>query len=85
MFGLNDVQIDIVKTAIKKRHYYYLSAEGRRLFDLGLGPMALAFCAVSSKEDVARVRQLQGEHGDAWPYAWLEEKEVEYAALQQAA
>jgi type IV secretion system protein TrbE len=85
MFGLNDVQIDIVKTAIKKRHYYYLSAEGRRLFDLGLGPMALAFCAVSSKEDVARVRQLQGEHGDVWPYRWLEEREVEYAALQQAA
>jgi type IV secretion system protein TrbE len=55
------------------------------LFDLGLGPMALAFCAVSSKEDVARVRELQGEHGDVWPYAWLEEREVEYAALQQAA
>jgi type IV secretion system protein TrbE len=85
LFGLNNVQIDIVKTAIKKRQYYYMSADGRRLFDLGLGPMALAFCAVSSKEDVARVCELEAEHGKAWPYRWLEEREVDYVALQQHA
>ncbi|MDA8250716.1 MAG: transporter [Rhodospirillales bacterium] len=39
--GLNDTQIEIIRTATKKRHYYLVSPEGRRLFDLGLGPVAL--------------------------------------------
>jgi len=41
--GLNETQIDIIRTATKKRHYYLVSPEGRRLFDLGLGPVALSF------------------------------------------
>ena len=51
MIGLNDTEIDLLKSAVKKRHYYYTSVEGRRLFELGLGPVALAFTAVSSRED----------------------------------
>lgn len=80
--GLNDKQIEIIRTAVKKRHYYLVAPEGRRLFDLGLGAITLAFTGSSSKEDIARVGQLERRHGDRWPFVWLGEKGVDYAALQ---
>jgi type IV secretory pathway VirB4 component len=79
MMGLNDAQIGIIKTAIKKRHYYYTSPEGRRLFDLGLGPLALAFVAVSDKESIRRIERLEEQFGENWPEQWLKEEEVDYA------
>jgi type IV secretion system protein TrbE len=78
LFGLNDTQINIIQTAVKKRHYYYISPEGRRLFDLSLGPVALSFVAVSDKKQVKRVRELARQHGERWPYQWLKEREVQY-------
>ena len=81
-FGLNETQIEIIRTATKKKHYYLVSPEGRRLFDLGLGPVALAFAGATSPEDISRIRQLERVHGREWPFAWLEEQGVEYAALQ---
>jgi type IV secretion system protein TrbE len=79
MMGLNDAQIAIIKTAIKKRHYYYISPEGRRLFDLGLGPVALAFVAVNDKESIRRIERLEQESAAHWPAHWLDEEEVNYA------
>ena len=81
--GLNEKQIEIIRTAVKKRHYYLVSPEGQRLFDLGLGPIALAFAGSSSKEDIARVVQLERRHGERWPFAWLDEKGVDHDALQR--
>jgi type IV secretion/conjugal transfer VirB4 family ATPase len=46
-FGLNETEIELIATAQRKRHYYYASPKGRRLFELALGPVALAFCAAS--------------------------------------
>ncbi|MGB9026569.1 MAG: transporter [Rhodomicrobium sp.] len=71
LIGLNDTEIELLKTAVKKRHYYYTSPEGRRLFELGLGPTALAFTAVSSREDIAHIRALMKAHGQGWTAAWL--------------
>jgi type IV secretion/conjugal transfer VirB4 family ATPase len=82
--GLNDKQIEMIRTAVKKRHYYLVSTEGQRLFDLGLGPVALAFAGSSSKEDIAHVVGLERRHGERWPFVWLEEKGVDHASLQQA-
>src|SRR6185437_1367580 len=81
--GLNETQIDIIRTATKKRHYYLVSPEGRRLFDLGLGPVTLAFAGASSQDDIARVRELERQHGKRWPFAWLDERGVRYADLVQ--
>ena len=50
-FGLNARQIELIATASPKRHYYYQSAIGNRLFELGLGPVALALCGASSSAD----------------------------------
>src|SRR5690606_36738349 len=49
--GFNERQIEIVATATPKREYYVASPEGRRLFDMALGPVALAFAGASGKED----------------------------------
>lgn len=75
-FGLNDQEIQIIRTAIRKRQYYYLSPEGRRLFELGLGPIARAFLAVSGKETLAHLRGLKARHGTRWPAVWLEENGI---------
>jgi type IV secretion system protein VirB4 len=49
--GLTTAEIDILARAQKKRDYYYRSVKGRRLFQLGLGPVALAFVGASSETD----------------------------------
>jgi type IV secretion system protein VirB4 len=78
MMGLNETEIGLIKNATPKRHYYYTSPEGRRLFDLALGPIALAFTGVSDKDQLRRVRHLAEQYGHAWPFFWLDEKGVDY-------
>lgn len=80
-FGLNDRQIEILARATPKRDYYCQSRRGNRLFELGLGPVALAFCAASSKADHAAIERLVAEHGrDAFTTAWLADHELMWAA-----
>ncbi len=80
-FGLNDRQIEIVARATPKRDYYCQSRRGNRLFELGLGPVALAFCAASSKTDHAAIERVLAEHGrDAFTPAWLVDHELLWAA-----
>ncbi|WP_061027994.1 conjugal transfer protein TrbE [Bradyrhizobium sp. CCH5-F6] len=62
-FGLNDRQIEILARAIPKRDYYCQSRRGNRLFELGLGEVALAFTAASSKADQALIDRVLTEHG----------------------
>jgi type IV secretion system protein TrbE len=50
-FGLNARQIEILSIAAPKRDYYAQTARGNRLFELGLGPVALALCGASSPDD----------------------------------
>ncbi|MCL2010490.1 MAG: hypothetical protein FWG71_08090, partial [Synergistaceae bacterium] len=71
VFGLNERQIAIITGAVRKSQYYVVSPVGRRLFELGLGPVALSFVGAGSKEDIARIDGLIADHGDEWPYHWL--------------
>jgi type IV secretion/conjugal transfer VirB4 family ATPase len=70
-FGLSDRQIDLIAEAAPKRDYYYVSPLGRRLFQFGLGPVALAFTRAGSKEDVLAARHLVAQRGEHWPLEWL--------------
>jgi len=62
-FGLNDRQIELVARATPKRHYYLQSARGNRLFELGLGPIALALAGTSDPESQKRIDAILAEHG----------------------
>jgi type IV secretion system protein TrbE len=80
-FGLNDRQIEIVARATPKRDYYCQSRRGNRLFELGLGPIALALCAASSRDDHAAVERILAEHGrEAFLAAWLSDRGIGWAA-----
>ena len=70
--GLNERQIQLISEAIPKRQYYYVSEKGRRLYELSLGKLALAFVGASDKESVAIIRQLVEKHGrKGWVNHWL--------------
>jgi type IV secretion system protein VirB4 len=56
--GLNARQVQILSHATPKRQYYFQSYKGNCLFELGLGPVALAFCAVSGPEDKRKIAQV---------------------------
>ena len=80
-FGLNDRQIEILSRATPKRDYYCQSRRGNRLFDLGLGDIALAFAAASSKSDQIRIGELVTEHGrEGFAAAWLRHRHLDWAA-----
>jgi type IV secretion/conjugal transfer VirB4 family ATPase len=80
-FGLNDRQIELIARATPKRHYYLQSARGNRLFELGLGPVALALCGSSNPAAQARIDAVLAEHGrDAFPEAFLRAAGLDWAA-----
>ncbi|MBC3941119.1 conjugal transfer protein TrbE [Sphingomonas albertensis] len=80
-FGLNDRQIEILSRATPKRDYYCQSRPGNRLFELGLGEVAMAFVAASAKSDQTRIAELVGEHGrDRFAAAWLRARGAGWAA-----
>jgi type IV secretion/conjugal transfer VirB4 family ATPase len=79
-FGLNDRQIEIIASATPKRDYYCQSALGNRLFDLGLGPVALAFAAASQRSDLSAITALIERHGaDGFAAAWLRHRGLGWA------
>ncbi|MFB8343818.1 conjugal transfer protein TrbE [Brucella cytisi] len=77
--GFNERQIEIVATALPKREYYVSSPDGRRLFDMALGPVALSFAGASGKEDLKHIRSLYEEFGAAWPVHWLRQRGIAHA------
>jgi len=79
-FGLNQRQIDIIATATPKRHYYYQSAVGNRLFELGLGPVALALCGASSPADQALIDRIVGDGDDLFAGRFLAAKGFPWAS-----
>ena len=80
-FGLNDRQIEILSRATPKRDYYCQSRRGNRLFELGLGEVALAFTAASSKSDQVRMGELIAAHGrQQFAAAWLRRRGLPWAA-----
>jgi type IV secretion system protein VirB4 len=62
-FGLNDRQIELIAQATPKRHYYLQSRRGNRLFELGLGPVALALCGASDPASQSVIDAILSEHG----------------------
>jgi type IV secretion system protein TrbE len=80
-FGLNDRQIELIARAVPKRQYYLQSRRGNRLFELALGPIALALCGASSPDDQAVInRILAGEERHGFAAAFLSAHGLDWAA-----
>ena len=75
--GLNPRQIEIVARARPKRDYYTTSPAGRRLIDLTLGPVALAFLGSASAENLREIRELVSRFGARWPEVWLRARQLD--------
>ena len=80
--GLNKRQIQLLSMAIPRKQYYYMSAYGRRLFDLGLGPVALSLVATAGIENTMMARALIKEHGKGWIRVWMKDRGVPESMLQ---
>jgi type IV secretion system protein VirB4 len=80
-FGLNDRQIEILARATPKRDYYCQSPRGNRLFELGLGEIALALTAASAKSDQALIARVLQDFGrDGFLAGWLAARGIPWAA-----
>ncbi len=79
--GLNGRQIALIAGATPKRDYYLVSREGCRLFELGLGPAALAFVAASRPEDHLLMDEVLAQPcSKGFAAAWLDIKGLGRAA-----
>jgi type IV secretion system protein VirB4 len=79
-FGLNARQIELIATASPKRHYYYQSAIGNRLFELGLGPVALALCGASSPADQQLIDRIIRDSASDFASRFLAAKGLAWAS-----
>lgn len=80
-FGLNARQIELITQSSAKRDYYYHSPLGARVFELGLGPIALAVCGASSPSDQAMLERVWAEtEGEDFAACWLREIGLGWAA-----
>jgi type IV secretion system protein VirB4 len=80
-FGLNARQIEILSLAAPKRDYYAQTARGNRLFELGLGSVALALCGASSPDDQRLIdRCIAGGAATGFAGRFLEAKGLAWAA-----
>lgn len=68
---LNDAEIAAIANAVQKQDYYYCSPNGKQLFRLQLGPVALCFTGMAGKEDLKRINDLSNDLGHNWPIQWL--------------
>ena len=80
-FGLNDRQIELIARAQPKREYYYQSRLGNRLFELGLGPIALAFVGAATpfhQRDMTDMLKQSGR--ETFVTQWLDHQGLSWAA-----
>ncbi len=80
-FGLNQRQIELIARATPKRDYYLQSRRGNRLFDLGLGRIALAFCGASDPGAQRRIEHILATSGsEDFARRFLETQGFDWAA-----
>lgn len=78
--GLNERQIALIASATPKRHYYLQSAFGNRLFELGLGDIALSLCGAAAPADQALIDRLLNESDSAFAARFLAARGLTWAA-----
>ncbi|MFC7049491.1 conjugal transfer protein TrbE [Emcibacter nanhaiensis] len=80
-FGLSERQIEVISRSSPKRDYYLQTPVGCRLFQLGLGPLALSLVAASSPEDRSMITAVSNECGsETFGAGWLRARGFPWAA-----
>lgn len=79
--GCTERERELLAYARPKRDYFFMSPEGKRMFQLELGRVALSFVATSGTDDKVIARQLKAIHGENWVAEWLREKGVNSRVL----
>jgi type IV secretion system protein TrbE len=80
-FGLRDRQIELIGNAQPKRDYYFHSPQGNRLFELDLGPIALAFASAGSPEEQRSIDELlERSSSHSFAVNWLRHCNLSWAA-----
>ena len=57
------------------------------MYELALGPLAMAFVGASDKESIATIKQLEAKYGDGWMAEWLAMRNIDlsnYLELETA-
>lgn len=75
--GLNEREIRLLAEATPKAEYFVVSPSGRRLMNLALSPLELAFVGSSSRDNIKRINELEKEYADEWFFAWIKERGLE--------
>jgi type IV secretion system protein TrbE len=70
-FGMNKMDLEYIAGAAPASDYYYTSPEGKRMINLELEPLSLAFLAKSGVSDRDTVDRLIATYGDEWVPEWL--------------
>lgn len=77
--GLSEHEIQrYIVDAEPGRHYYQSTREGKRQFELELGPFALAFLAQTNTAAAEHIMALEKEHGHGWVDVWLRQKHLRF-------
>ena len=77
-FGLNANEVEQIKAAQRKKDYFIKSPLGSRMIELGIGPIARSFAAVSDKDTLREIKVFEAKYGENWPLYWLDERGVSY-------
>jgi type IV secretion system protein VirB4 len=56
---------------LTKQHYYVINKLGRRLVNLGVGKVALAWVGVNGREERQVAESVMDEFPNTWPSEWL--------------
>jgi type IV secretion/conjugal transfer VirB4 family ATPase len=69
--GLNERELEILELSIPKKHYYMVSPLGRRLIDVGIGNVALAWVGVNGREERDIAKTVMDRNPENWRSDWL--------------
>jgi type IV secretion system protein VirB4 len=69
--GLTAHETQLLHGLTRKRDYFYTSPDGRRVFGLDLGPVALSFIGASSGDELGRIKELARTDPKGWVARWL--------------
>lgn len=76
-FNLTRRQCELIAYSTPKRDYYYVGRQGKRLYQLHMGPVTLAYCGRSGEENLKRINRVWDAATEPFGIAWLRDEGLE--------